>query len=49
MNIPGTQPEEHDRVELVNVWDEKRWQHEEQEEVAKDEVGGEEAHLRDLA
>lgn len=36
-------------MELVDVWDQERWQQEEQENVAKDEVRGEETHLRDLA
>ena len=48
MNIPGTKPEEHDRVELVNVGNAQRRQHDEEQDVTKNEVGGEEAHLCDL-
>lgn len=48
VDIPRTQPEEHDRVELVDVGDEQSRQHDEQDDVAKNEVGREEAHLSDL-
>lgn len=36
-------------MELVNVRNEEGWQHEEQDEVAEDEVSSEEAHFGDLA
>lgn len=49
MDIPRTQPEEHDRVELVNVWDKNGRKHEEEQDVTEDEVRSEEAHFRDLA
>ena len=47
--IPGTQPEEHDRVDLVDHWDEKDRQHHEEDDVAKYKVTGEVAKLGDLA
>ena len=48
MNIPGTKPEEHDRVELVNVRNAQRRKHDEEQDVTEHEVGREEAHLCDL-
>jgi len=36
-------------VELVNVRNTNSWQHDEQQDVAKNKVGGEETHLGDLA
>jgi hypothetical protein len=37
-NIPRTKPEEHDRVESVNVRDQERRKHKEQEQVTQAEV-----------
>ena len=48
-NVPWTKPEEHDRVELVNIGNEKHWQHEEEQNVSEDKVGSEIAKLSDLA
>lgn len=36
-------------MELVGIGDEQNWQHEEQQDVSKDEVGSEETKLGDLA
>jgi hypothetical protein len=48
-NVPWSQPEEHDRVELVNVWHQQRRQEQEENDVTQPEVGREETHLGDLA
>ena len=48
-NIPWSKPEEHYRVEFVDVWDAERRQHDEHDEVAQQEVRSEETKLGDLA
>ena len=48
-DIPWSKPEEHHRVELVDVGYAYSGQHNEQEEVPEDEVTGEHAQFRDLA
>lgn len=48
-NIPRTKPEEHDRVELVNVRNQERRKHEEQKQVTQAEVGREVSQLGDFA
>ena len=49
INIPRSQPEEHHRMELVDERDAERWEHEEHQEMSKNEVGSKEAKLGDLA
>jgi len=44
-----SKPEEHDRVELVDVWNAQCRKHDEQNEVSENEVGSEQAELSDLA
>ena len=47
--VPWAKPEEHDRVELVDVWDGEDWKHEEEQEVPQDEICRKHAEFRDLA
>lgn len=48
-NIPGAEPEQDHRVELVGVRNGKGRQHEEKNDVAQNEVGGKITQLGDLA
>jgi len=48
-NVPRSQPEQGDRVELVGVGDQQQREHEEEKDVSKDEVGSEHAQFTDLA
>ena len=48
-NIPGTEPEQHHGVTLVGVRNQQDRKHEEEKDVTKDKVCGEEAQLGDLA
>ena len=47
--VPWSKPEEHDRVELVDVWDGDDWKHEEEQEVSQDEICREHAQFGDFA
>lgn len=47
--IPRSQPEQHDRMELVDVRHAESGQHDEHEHMSKDEISSEEAEFRDLA
>lgn len=47
--IPRTQPEQHDRVELINIGDEQDRKHDEEKNMAKDEIRSKHAQFRDLA
>ena len=49
MNVPWTKPEEHDRVKLVNVWDEESWNHEEEQQMSQAEISGKVTKLGNLA
>lgn len=48
-NIPGSEPEEHHRVQHVNLGDQDEGQHQEEKNVSQHKVGGEHVQLGDLA
>ena len=48
-NLPWSKPEEHDRVKFVDIRDGDDWKHEEEEEVPKNVVCGEETKFGNLA
>ena len=48
-DIPWAEPEKNDRVKHINLGDDDDGEHQEQNDVTKNEVGAEHAELRNLA
>src|SRR5690242_1419008 len=48
-NVPGSQPEQRNGVELVGIGDHQDWEHKEKQDVSQDEIGSEEPKFGDLA
>ena len=49
LDVPGTKPEEHDGMELVGIGNQQHREHEEEQEMPEDEVGGKHAEFANLA
>lgn len=47
--LPWTKPKENDGMELVDIWDAERWQHDKKQQVSQDEIRSEVTKLSDLA